>query len=131
MFQGNEDRIGVLPLKPLLCFQSCFWACRVGIQVILEEVRLKARRGHKWSDAFGWKAGGGFPCPAAGGTHLSRDRHDDGLALPLVELEEPLEEGRRVSCSQASVEHHGWAPSFKSPSGPGHTHGGTSMTRGP
>lgn len=44
MLQGDEKGIGILPLKPLLCFQSCFWASCIRVQVILEEVRLQARR---------------------------------------------------------------------------------------
>lgn len=43
MLEGNEDGVPVLALEPLLCLQGRIWACRVRVQVILEEVRLEGR----------------------------------------------------------------------------------------
>lgn len=40
VLQRDEEWIGVLPLKPLFCLQGCLRPCRVGVQVILEKVRL-------------------------------------------------------------------------------------------
>ena len=40
MLQRDEDWIGVLPLEPLFCLEGRLRPCRVGVQVILEKVRL-------------------------------------------------------------------------------------------
>lgn len=89
MLQGNEKGISILPLKPLFCFQRCLWASCVGVQVILEEVRLQGEM--SGSGALGLEGSSGLhTVPAASWAHLSRDCHDDGLTFPLMKLEEPF-----------------------------------------
>jgi len=99
MLQGNEKGISILPLKPLFCFQRCLRAGCVGVQVVLEEVRLQGEM--SGSGALGLEGSSGLhvmegssglhSTPAASWAHLSRDRHDDGLTFPLVKLEEPFQ----------------------------------------
>lgn len=57
MLQGDEDRVCILPLKPLLCFQGSFRPRCVRVQVILEEVRLQKVFGQHLISEKGW----GFP----------------------------------------------------------------------
>lgn len=40
VLQRDEEWIGILPLEPLFCLQGRLRPCRVGVQVILEKVRL-------------------------------------------------------------------------------------------
>lgn len=98
VLQGDEDRVGVLALKPLFRFERSFRSGSVRVQVVLEKVRLQGR------------GGGEIPGKLLKGicsakrhktitrdhrnTHLARDSHDDGLTLPLVKLEESVERGK-------------------------------------
>jgi len=103
MLQGNEKGISILPLKPLFCFQRCLRASCVGVQVVLEEVRLQGEM--SGSGALGLEGSSGLhvmegssglhSTPAAPWAHLSRDGHDDGLAFPLVKLEEPFQKKKK------------------------------------
>lgn len=109
MFQGNEQGIGVLPLKPLLCLQSCLWASCIRVQVILEEVRLQEETNR--SGAAGLEGTSGLQTTqAAGCAHLSRDRHDDGLTFPLVKLEEPFQRKRKKKRSVTQGARTGTTP---------------------
>lgn len=97
--QRDEDGLRVLPRQPLIRLQGRLRARRVGVQVVLEEVRLQGEMSR--SGALGLEGSSGLhvmegssglhSTPAASWAHLSRDGHDDGLAFPLVKLEEPFQ----------------------------------------
>ena len=47
VFQGDQDGLAVLPIKPVLRLDGTIWSCCVRVQVILEQVRLNVWDGEK------------------------------------------------------------------------------------
>lgn len=96
VFERDQDGPAVLPGEPLLCLQGGIGAGRVGIQVVLEQIRLDRWRGHRkrheerkdgakcWRDEFTHYL-------KQSQTYLTWDCHDDWLTFSLVQLVKPSE----------------------------------------